>query len=88
MKGHTWYSQRKAYKEKIREKFNHTCQLCGGYGNEVDHIIPFAVSHDSSESNLRVLCKPCNLATRRSNCKARMPLEQWYEYLKDELAKC
>ena len=82
------------YKRKIRERDNYTCQLCGEPGYDVDHIIPWHISHDSSESNLRVLCHPCNLIGRRQNYtlpQGHMPTIPWdrYEtYLKAELAAC
>lgn len=82
---HTAYRQNQTYKERIRAKFNYTCQLCGKEGWIVDHIIPWAISHDSSESNLRVLCHSCNLATRRPQENARMLDEQWLTWVKSEL---
>ena len=82
---HTAYRQHQPYKDRIRAKFNYTCQLCGKEGWQVDHIIPFAVSHDSSEANLRVLCHRCNIATRRPRKNARLPLDQWYASIKAEL---
>jgi len=88
MKTRTCYRQPEEYKNRIREKFNYTCQKCGGYGYEVDHIIPFAISHDNSEENLRVLCVRCNRATRRQR-KDHNPYtpELWEAYLREELAK-
>ena len=80
------YNQRSEYKCRIRERDNYTCQLCGGYGDQVDHIIPWKVSHDNSPENLRVLCRPCNLATRRERYDANLPLDQWYEQIELELA--
>ena len=79
------YRQSEEYKNQIRERDHYTCQLCGDYGREIDHIVPFAVSHDSSPDNLRTLCKPCNLATRRQPKNAAMPVDDWFEYLKGEL---
>lgn len=84
---HTTYHQRKTYKDKIRERDNYTCQLCGQPGREVDHIIPYAISHDSSPTNLRCLCKACNLATRRQRYDAAMPDDEWEVYARAELAR-
>ena len=84
---HTCYRQHEKYKERIRAKFNYTCQLCGKPGRDVDHIIPFAISHDSSPLNLRVLCHQCNVDTRRARKDANLPLEQWYESIKTELER-
>ena len=81
----TCYRQSQEYKQKIRERDNHTCQLCDEYGHEVDHIIPFVVSHDSSHDNLRVLCVKCNRAIRRERYDASLPLDQWYAYIEAQL---
>ena len=80
------YRQHQSLKTFIRERDNHTCQLCGGPGNIVDHIIPWAVSHDSSLTNLRVLCCACNLATRRQRKDARPTLDEWEHNIRMELA--
>ena len=85
MNTHTHYRQHTRFKERIRDKFSHRCQLCGGYGDQVDHVIPHAISHDSSEANLRVLCRACNLKTRRERYDAAMPADQWYAWLKGQL---
>lgn len=82
---HNCYRQPTAYKSKIRERDNYTCQICGAYGDQVDHIIPFEVSHDSNENNVRVLCRPCNMATRRPNKNAALPYEEWAANLQREL---
>ena len=81
-------SKQKEYKDSIRERDNYTCQLCGQSGNDVDHIIPFHISGDSSPSNLRVLCHKCNLIGRRyPRTNPFSSLEDWYQYLNDELVK-
>jgi len=73
-------------KRFIRERDNYTCQLCGEYGDIVDHIVPWAISHDSSKSNLRTLCRQCNLATRREPKNKRLPLDEWYKDIEVQLA--
>lgn len=84
------YHQGQRLKEWIRERDNYTCQLCGKEGYIVDHILPWKVSHDSTISNLRVLCHSCNLKTRRVNKRANPYTTpgQWEAYIKAELAKC
>ena len=84
---YTGYQNRSGYKRKIRERDNYTCRLCGEYGHDVDHIIPWSESHDNSESNLRVLCHRCNCATRRPRKDARLPMDKWLQWVKRELAK-
>lgn len=61
-------------REKIKQRDNYTCQLCGKYmpdeiGLQIDHIIPIAKGGKSVESNLQVLCSKCN-----ANKSAKMPL--------------
>ncbi len=81
------YRQHQSLKAFIRERDNYTCQLCGEEGWIVDHIVPYAISHDSTLSNLRVLCHKCNLATRRprKDTKRFHTIEEWYSYLEREL---
>lgn len=57
----------KELKEKIKERDNYTCQICGKYmpdevGLHIDHKIPIAKGGKSVESNLWVLCDKCNLS--------------------------
>jgi len=78
------YRQKLRVKERIRKRDNYTCQLCVAPGWQVDHIIPFAISHDSSEANLRILCKACNYKTRRERKDAAMSNDKWWEYIQKE----
>jgi len=80
------YRQKTALKIHVRERDGYTCQLCGGYGDQVDHIIPHAISGDSTLSNLRVLCRPCNLSTRRERKDAALPYDEWIAWIESELA--
>lgn len=55
----------KERRERIKERDNYTCQICGKYmpdevGLHIDHIIPVSKGGKSVESNLRVLCSKCN----------------------------
>ena len=79
------YRQHTSLKNFVRQRDNYTCQLCGGYGDIVDHIIPYAISHDSSLSNLRVLCRRCNLATRRPRESSSLSFNDWWAYIESEL---
>lgn len=51
--------------DQIRQRDNHTCQICGLPGEDVDHIVPLEISHNNDPSNLRVLCRVCNLQRGR-----------------------
>jgi len=84
---HTAYRQHTKFKNVIRERDNHTCQLCGEYGDQIDHIIPWAISHNSYPENLRVLCLKCNLSLRRPKYNSGIPEDQYTDYIKAELAK-
>ena len=81
------YKQRTIYKNSILERDNHTCQLCGEEAQEVDHIIPWGISHDSSPTNLRAICIKCNRSTRRQRKDANpfRSFDDWYDYIKREL---
>ena len=83
--GYTGWQNRSGYKNKIRARDRDTCQICGEYGHDVDHIIPFHISRDNSESNLRVLCHKCNCTTRRQRKDVALPLDEWAEAIKAEL---
>ena len=70
------YSQKKSFKNFIRQRDNWTCQLCGHYPSfEVDHIIPYAECHETRPANCRVLCTLCNRMTRRQRKDSRPPVE-------------
>ena len=86
-KGGKCYRQSQSLKKFVRERGNYTCQICGKEGWIVDHIIPYAVSHNSYISNLRVLCHSCNLKLRRKRKDANpyQRLADWYAYLDTEL---
>jgi len=75
------YSQRTQYKNSILERDNYTCKLCGDKAEVVDYIIPWAISQDSSETNLRALCRKCNLDTRRERYDALLSLNEWWEHI-------
>lgn len=86
LNGGRCYHQSQNIKIFIRERDNYTCRICGEYGDQVDHIIPWGISHDSTISNLRTLCRKCNLATRRERCDARPSYDEWIEGIRRELA--
>ena len=45
------------------------CQICGGFADCVDHILPLAKGGTHDLFNLRALCRSCNsrLAARQTN---------------------
>jgi len=82
------HRERTAYKKSILERDKHICQICGTLATFVDHIIPWAISHDSSPSNLRAICRPCNIVTRRRRKDANpfKTLEDFWVYLEKEIS--
>ncbi|KKM92432.1 hypothetical protein LCGC14_1218530 [marine sediment metagenome] len=87
IRGGTAYRQHQSFKKHIRERDKYTCQICGEWGKIVDHIIPYAISHETRPDGVRVLCMKCNLAIRRVRKDASLPLEEWAENIKAELAR-
>lgn len=54
-------------REKIKERDDHTCKICGISANdekhlllEIDHILPLSKGGMSTEDNLQTLCWKCN----------------------------
>lgn len=44
----------------ILARDGHRCATCGGYGNDIDHIVPLALGGATVPANLRVRCAHCN----------------------------
>jgi 5-methylcytosine-specific restriction endonuclease McrA len=49
-----------ALKLRVQRRDGHTCALCGGSGDEVDHVVPRSEGGTDDPDNLRVLCAPCH----------------------------
>ena len=66
---------------KIRERDDYTCQECGEWGNECDHIVPLRAGGAMwDESNLQILCSTCHVRkTRREHGKMTESHEEWYD---------
>lgn len=73
IRGGRAYRQSSEYKAIILERDHHRCQVCGcALGQvcnlhyapvtqlDVAHIVPWAETHDSTPSNMRAICHPCN----------------------------
>ena len=71
----------------ILDAANWTCRECGGYGNQVDHVIPIdrlAADADlCALGNLQCLCASCHWRkTRQENGgAARADSEEWRVFL-------
>ena len=76
-----------ALKRQILERDNYICQLCGNKGSQIDHIIPWRLSHDNSPKNLRAICQQCNIKRRLKRRDARLSLDEWFRAIENELER-
>lgn len=74
----------RAQAARIRERDGHTCQQCGAFGHEVDHIIPVSQGGTNDDANLQALCSACHMAKTQAEAAqaraqrqadARLPVE-------------
>ena len=76
-RGGAWYKQATGFKTFVLERDHHACQICGCKVGEVcnwhyapvsqmdvAHIVPWKVNHDSTLTNVRAVCHPCNCRER------------------------
>jgi 5-methylcytosine-specific restriction endonuclease McrA len=47
-------------RQRILQRDGYTCQMCGGEGNSVDHILPRSAGGADHDWNLQTLCRSCN----------------------------
>lgn len=65
-----------AVKRRVHARFGGVCAQCGSDDRpEVDHIVPWSISHDDSEDNLQILCFTCN---RRKSNKIEAERKTWF----------
>lgn len=79
-----------ALRERIKQRDNYTCQLCGkqmldNVGIHIDHIIPISKGGQTVENNLQVLCSVCNLkkSNKTTNTAKTETLTQIKENIKN-----
>jgi 5-methylcytosine-specific restriction enzyme A len=74
----------RAQADRIRARDGHTCQKCGAFGHEVDHIGNVKGGGCDDDANLQVLCATCHMtktqaeataARARRQAEARLPVE-------------
>ena len=90
MKTRAWrkVNQRKwaAFALTIRVRDSYTCQMCGGYGNAVDHIKPLARGGAVFDpANCQTLCAvPChrNKTIIETGYRVDPEREKWRAYMK------
>lgn len=70
----------------VRERDDYQCQLCGEFGNEVDHIVPLWNGGSMwDKGNLQVLCSGCHIEKTRREARERSPArfilgnEEWFQ---------
>ena len=76
----------RAVRAEVLERDNWRCQLCGSWGNEVDHRVPLQWGGDPySKLNLGVLCATCHIMkTREENTRPRTRAERrWKELVRE-----
>ena len=66
------------------ERDNWTCQVCGGYGNEADHIIPIdrmpADADLCALTALQTICRKDHIfKTRLENSRPDLVRDEWRE---------
>jgi hypothetical protein len=54
-------------RQRILERDQYTCQICGMEGNTVDHIIPRSSNGGDEDFNLQCLCSRCNSSKGGNN---------------------
>jgi 5-methylcytosine-specific restriction endonuclease McrA len=56
--------RRKRVRAKLLARANHACQHCGAKNVPltIDHIVPRSKGGSHVQTNLQVLCEPCNQA--------------------------
>lgn len=54
-------------RQRILERDQFCCQICGMEGNTVDHIIPRSSGGGDEEFNLQCLCSRCNSSKGGNN---------------------
>lgn len=63
-------------KARVRARAGYVCVKCGSDDRcEVDHVVPWTISHDDSEDNLQLLCFGCN---RRKGAKVEAGRKTWF----------
>ena len=76
----------RAVREEVLERDNWTCQMCGGWGDECDHITPMKDLENGDVydiMNLQILCRDCHIQKTRIENR-RYKIKTWQEFgLKD-----
>ena len=65
-------------REKILRRDDWVCQLCGQYGDTVDHIVPRSLGGDDQWENLQTLCSRCNYS-KGSKLSVNRPRGAFFE---------
>ncbi|MYC28158.1 MAG: HNH endonuclease [Nitrospira sp. SB0662_bin_26] len=61
---HNWQWER--VREDVLDRDNWKCRHCGGYANQVDHVIPiFKGGKPYERDNLQTLCRDCHIDKSR-----------------------
>ncbi len=77
----------KKLRQAILVRDNFICQICGNLADQIDHIVPWRISHDNNPSNLRAICQKCNMGRRLPRRDKRLPLPEYWEAIEKELSQ-
>jgi hypothetical protein len=71
---------------RVMKRENQICQVCGksvkDENIEFDHIVPWSKGGSSDESNIRLLCSPCN-RRRSNNFEGEYLVQNFTEHVSD-----
>jgi len=81
----SWYrsTRWRKLRDIVLKRDGHICEHCGGWGDEVDHIIPRHKNLDLfwELSNLQTICRGCHIEkTRREQAKHALPIKEQREW--------
>ena len=75
-----------AVRRRILDRDNWRCQICGNYGNEVDHMVAlFDGGAKYDLENLRCLCRSCHIEVTADLNRRRNPERSAWRTLVKEL---
>ena len=71
------------FARRVREEERYICAECGGYGREVDHIVPLHAGGELMDrENVQVLCRGCHIMKTERERPGRIPgRREWRERL-------
>lgn len=53
------------HRDAIFRRYKGVCWVCGGFGSEIDHVVPRSLGGSDHKENLRPICSKCNKGRNR-----------------------